>query len=471
MSNVAAIYSRISHDPEGRQAGVERREQDCRRMAAERGWTVLEPIYRENDTSASTRSRKRRPVFEQLLTDVEQGAITVLLAYSTSRLTRRPLEYERLIELTSRTGLQIHTVVSGPVQLNTADGRAIARVLAVIDAAEAERTSERVTRAKLQRAEQGLWHGWPHTPYGYRYIPAATRRGLQLEIDEARAPLVREACRRVTRGDTLASIVKDWNARGLTATTGVPWRPSTVRKMLVRPSTAGMAERNGVLYPGGWPAILTRKQWDAARAVLLDPRRDTRTFRQVAKRYPLAGLLFCGLCDHMLCSNPLRGVPSFICSPTANGGCAKIRIHGEHVERYLLERISERDSAALESPGQARIRGALRQLQDDHYDGLVDRPDYLRQSQRLRAGMVRRGVSAVSSAPSDGDKRAILRRALQRVDVLPHPRGRPAAHIDWPRRSAVLAGPEPTLRFKLHRYRDTSVRRACAPSSADQVER
>ncbi len=65
MGTFAAIYSRIRHDPEGRQAGVERQEQDCRRMAAERGWTVLDPVYRENDTSASTKSRTRRTVFER----------------------------------------------------------------------------------------------------------------------------------------------------------------------------------------------------------------------------------------------------------------------------------------------------------------------------------------------------------------------------------------------------------------------
>lgn len=102
----AVIYSRISHDPEGRQAGVERQEQDCRRMAEERGWLVLEPVYRENDTSASTRSKKRRPVFDKMLDDLADGSVGVLLAYSTSRLTRRPMEYESLIELTSRTGLE-----------------------------------------------------------------------------------------------------------------------------------------------------------------------------------------------------------------------------------------------------------------------------------------------------------------------------------------------------------------------------
>jgi DNA invertase Pin-like site-specific DNA recombinase len=435
----AAIYSRISHDPEGRQAGVERQEVDCRRMAADRGWVVLEPVYRENDTSASTRSKKARPVFEQLLQDVAAGGVDVLVAYSTSRLTRRPLEYERLIELTARTGLDIQTVVSGPVQLGTADGRAIARVLAVIDAAEAERMSERVTRAKLQRAELGLWHGGPFTPFGYRYAPSSTGRGLDLVVDDARAKLVREACRRVIRGDSLAGISRDWSTRGLVTTTGAPWRPQGIRKMLVRPSTAGLTERRGQLYPGMWPAILRRRDWEAARTILTDPRRDTRRFRKVAKRHALAGLLVCGRCDRLLVSNPLRGVPSFICSPSANGGCAKIRIQADHVERFLLEQIKERDAAGLESDGQARLRVSLRQLQDDHYDGLLDRADYLRQSQRLRSLLEARGGTTTSYDDlNDGDKRAVIRRALDRVVVLPHPAGLATSHLDWPQREAVL---------------------------------
>jgi hypothetical protein len=65
-------------------------------------WVILEPVYRENDVSASTSSKKRRPIYEQLLQDVAAGGIDVLLAYSTSRLTRRPMEYERRIDLTAR---------------------------------------------------------------------------------------------------------------------------------------------------------------------------------------------------------------------------------------------------------------------------------------------------------------------------------------------------------------------------------
>jgi hypothetical protein len=309
-------------------------------------------------------------------------------------------------------------------------------VLAVIDAAEAERTSERVTRAKLQRAQLGLWHGG-RTPFGYIYSRSSDGR-LALAVDPARAAMVREACRRVSRGDSLASIARDWNRRGMQTQADAPWRSQNIRNMLVKPASAGMNERNGVLYPGQWPAILSRKQWDAARALLLDPRRDTRSFRQVAKRYPLGGLLFCGLCDRQLVSNPLRGVPSFICSPTARGGCGKIRIQADYVERYLLERIGERDTAALETPVQARIRTALRQLQDDYYDGLLDRADFLRQSQRLRTSLSARRDGPASVGADDAERRAVFTRALEQVVVHPQPAGRAASHLNWEQRSSLL---------------------------------
>ena len=52
-----AIYSRISHDPEGRQAGVERQEQDCRKMAADRGCR-----YNRLDVEPSTSGQLDQPL-------------------------------------------------------------------------------------------------------------------------------------------------------------------------------------------------------------------------------------------------------------------------------------------------------------------------------------------------------------------------------------------------------------------------
>src|SRR5689334_22471402 len=93
----AVIYSRISHDPQDRQLGVERQEEDCLRLVSSRGWELALPPCRENDTSASTRSATKRPVYEQMLAQLHAGMADVLVCYSTSRLTRRPMDYERLI--------------------------------------------------------------------------------------------------------------------------------------------------------------------------------------------------------------------------------------------------------------------------------------------------------------------------------------------------------------------------------------
>src|SRR4051812_16083623 len=78
----AVVYSRISHDPLDLRLGVERQEQDCLRLVTQRGWELARPPYRENDTSASTRSTAKRPVYEAMLADLQAASAKVLVCYS-----------------------------------------------------------------------------------------------------------------------------------------------------------------------------------------------------------------------------------------------------------------------------------------------------------------------------------------------------------------------------------------------------
>src|SRR3954447_214978 len=152
----AAIYARISDDKEGHEAGVSRQVEDCRALAERLGWALnpdTDPVLIDNDISASTRSKARRPAFDRLLDGVSTGEYDGILYYSNSRLTRRPSEYEGVIRLVEDTGVRLPTVASGQIDLTTADGRMIGRTLAAQDAAEAERIGERVKRAFKQRRE------------------------------------------------------------------------------------------------------------------------------------------------------------------------------------------------------------------------------------------------------------------------------------------------------------------------------
>ena len=54
----AALYTRISSDPSGQRAGVERQRRDCEAHCAARGWTVVE-VFEDNDASASSGKPRR----------------------------------------------------------------------------------------------------------------------------------------------------------------------------------------------------------------------------------------------------------------------------------------------------------------------------------------------------------------------------------------------------------------------------
>lgn len=102
MATTAVIYCRISQDSTREGLGVQRQEEDCRALAAKGGLTVLE-VYTDNDTGASSLSRKKRPAYDAMLAAIRAGEAEVILAYSNSRLTRHNLQLEELITLHCET--------------------------------------------------------------------------------------------------------------------------------------------------------------------------------------------------------------------------------------------------------------------------------------------------------------------------------------------------------------------------------
>ena len=288
----AAIYCRISRDPEGKRDGVDRQEEDCRKLARKLGLTVA-GVFIDNDISASTLSKKTRPEYAAMLEAARDGKIDVILAYSNSRLTRRLRELEDLIKLHEATGVQIKTVVSGQDDLSTADGRMVARIKASVDVGEAERIGERLRRAHLQRAQRGLTnHGG--RPFGW----AADK----IALDPVEAAHIRKAAADVVDGVPLRTIAAQWNEAGTKTSRGGEWRHTTLRRLLQRPRLAGwrthhdeiVQDATGANVRGEWEPIMDQELFDQVQAVLA---RDGRGGgRRGARQYVLSGILRCGTC-------------------------------------------------------------------------------------------------------------------------------------------------------------------------------
>ncbi len=82
-----AIYNRISNDPQGIEAGVERQREDCLALADRLGWQVCE-TYVDNDLSAWT--GKPRPDYRRMLADIRAGKVDAPGAPRTRAAHRPP---------------------------------------------------------------------------------------------------------------------------------------------------------------------------------------------------------------------------------------------------------------------------------------------------------------------------------------------------------------------------------------------
>ncbi len=374
----AGLYMRKSADREGRELGISRQLEDAQSACKRLSITVVD-TYADNDISASTRSSKPRPEYQRMLADVEAGRLNVIVAYSTSRLTRRPMEFERLIEIAEK-GVTIITVKTGDLDLNTARGRRRARDDAARDAEYAEEISELAKRERQQRREQGRWNGGPR-PFGWEPDGMTPRAGEQ--------ELIRKAADSILAGRSLASIAKEWTAAlGGSPNGGEKCRPSTVRDVLLNPRIAGMLPDE---RPATWPKIVDEQTWRGVGAVLADPSRR----RERGATRLLTGIAYCGICGEPVHVNggvTRDGTATYRCSAKRHLDRLAAPVD-EYVTEILLAYLAREQvrperviAGELVSAPQiaAGLRARLAQLADLVADGAMTPAEYRPRADRLR---------------------------------------------------------------------------------------
>lgn len=382
MPKAAAIYARISSDPEHNELGVTRQLDDCRRLADERQIPVLHE-YVDDDRSAW--SGKPRPAYREMLDDIRGGRIDAVLIWHADRLHRQPKELEEYIDVCQPRGIPTIASVSGPIDLSNPDGRLVARMLGAMAAHESDSRSRRITRKHEEIARSGRLVRNSTRPFGYR------DDFRSLEPVEASA--VREAVARVLAGDSLRGIATDWNDRGIRSVRGGEWSVQVLRRMLFSGRISGQRDYKGeIVATGDWEAIITPDETARVRTVLTGA---TRTTTRTVRRYLLSGgLLRCGLCGSILVARPRDdGTRRYVCAKgPALPGCGKVAIVAEPVEAFIAEAVLYRLdtpelAAALEGvtppdddgerANLARDKAQLEELATAYGDRLITFPEYL----------------------------------------------------------------------------------------------
>src|SRR6266511_3944394 len=214
------------------------------------------------------------------------------------------------------------------------------------------------------------------------------------------AELIREATKRLLRGETLGGICADWQSRGITTPTGGPWRQTTLRQTLMRPALIGYRDHPVAgRVRGTWPPILSEDEWERLQAFFSDPDRQNHG-RVNVRSYLLTGFIYCGRC-----CKPLRGGPrqggerTYTCRKDVGfQGCGRLRRKADLVEEEVVERLMHRldsealraslvavddDADAADRKEIAWCKARLTRLADDYADDVLTKPEYLRQKARI----------------------------------------------------------------------------------------
>lgn len=359
----AAIYVRISQDRTGAHLGVDRQREDCEALADRNGWDVLE-VYVDNDLSAY--SGKPRPGYRRMLSDLDDGTATVVIAWHTDRLHRSPTELEEYIDLSEKRGINTHTCQAGPIDLSTPSGRMTARILGAVARHESEHKAERVARARLQKARAGEWGGGIR-PFGWGVPTGETRKKVDrktgeevevpvLDMNKAvpeEAAAVEVGHDQLLSGGSLRGWVKWLADKGLASTQGNPIGEVEARDMLLRPRNAGIAVYRGEeIGKGKWEPIVSEAKHRAVVAILQDPSR--RSTPGPSPRWFGSLIYRCGIdgcTETMTCGNyGGAGRKSYRCL-TRHGGARRADKLDEYVVDLIIERCSRPDARDLLLPG------------------------------------------------------------------------------------------------------------------------
>lgn len=240
------------------------------------------------EESHSAKLSGQRPVFNQLLTDIEGGEFSGILTWSPDRLSRNAGDLGKLVDLMDQEKL-LEIKTYSQTFSNNPNEKFLLMILCSQAKLENDNRGINVKRGLRAKCEMGWRPGL--APIGYKNI-LTNNRISQIVLDEKRAPVIRQMFERVAGKGHSGRIIKRWLDRIRFRTNkDKPLALSKVFTTLENPFYYGWFEFNGVKYKGLHPPIVTKALFDKVQKQLTVPPKEWHK-----KEFPFKVLCRCGSC-------------------------------------------------------------------------------------------------------------------------------------------------------------------------------
>jgi site-specific DNA recombinase len=240
------------------------------------GWTLLPDNYDDGGISGGTMDR---PAMQRLLADVREGKVDVIVVYKVDRLTRRLVDFAKIVEVLDEAGASFVSVTQAFNTTNSM-GRLTLNVLLSFAQFEREVTGERIRDKIAASKRKGMWMGGP-VPIGYDVIDR------KLAINPAEAEMVRLIFAQYLRARSLKALTEDLAKLGVRSKQrmtrdgrpfgGTPFRPGGLRHILGNRIYLGEVNHKGQVYPGEHDGIIDPALWNKVQSRLSGASKRPRT--------------------------------------------------------------------------------------------------------------------------------------------------------------------------------------------------
>ena len=251
----AAIYTRYSCNM-SRPASLEDQERNCRRIAEEKGWTVLDGYVR-SDAAKTGRKLQNRDGLNSLLAEIElkPRPFDVIVIDELSRLGRREKDVLGIIDELKFYGVKLY-VVAQRLDSDDPNFKMLLNIHTIIDSQNSEHLRHRVRRGHEGVVRKGFTSG--SRCFGYRSVPVlnaarpdlqgrAAIEGVKWEIIESEAATIRRIFQLYADGLSDHQITLKLNLERVPAARNPRigsgrtfWNPSLIKRILKNEKYIGM---------------------------------------------------------------------------------------------------------------------------------------------------------------------------------------------------------------------------------------
>ena len=293
----AVIYARYSSDNQ-REESIEGQLRDCKEYAKYNDISIV-GSYIDRAMSAKT---DNRPNFQKMIKDSSKRLFDTIIVWKLDRFARNRFDSAYYKNVLKKNGVK---VVSAKESISEgAEGIILESVLEGYAEYYSVELAEKVTRGMTDNALKCLYNG-SIVPLGY-YVDEEQR----LQIDEEKAPFVREIFQRFADGEMIKDIITDMNARGVGILVKMkkksgkksyvrPLGYNNVRRILSNRKYIGEYKFKDIVVENGIPAIIDKALFDKVQERIVINTRAPATHKAKVE-YLLSTRIYCGYCNEIM---------------------------------------------------------------------------------------------------------------------------------------------------------------------------